>query len=939
MAENEKKGRLALSAYYQVVNPKGLSGGFELVNPKQPASDSYGIHEQVMNLIVNSDRFNASSMDDITKGIDSFASKADNKQVLHSIIQVYSDSSAPSGATYTMVDGNDVKLSKSLGLKNSSTISKSGVIFSNSPYVSLNVRNVDQVTLFLQAIPTLEMSKAVPFFDVNFQFNRASLTPDKFKYSVPSLIKFLEGAVGSATEDNAAGKMMRALETKTANSVVTEVDMSLFTSPQTLVNPDLANHGEVRTIAGPIGDKFRPLASLNNIHISIVSSPSYTVAYKSLDMDLTLHDRSRLAEIADLIRPETYVGTTMVIRYGWSHPDDGRENPYAELINSMRVEERYGIKNASYSFDETGQVKIKLQMYMLGENQLWISRISEDESYRSLETKFEELRQKIYEMVGSLGLVLEPETRAYQIMNAVNSGVDANLDDKKLLADIAAFTAQLKANKKGGEKQAAAQALADNIKAAIGDSKTGIRGMKEQLKRTIENVMKEKIQSLTDAPDLFLPTAKKVEAAQTDAAFVPRYSSLLKNAVDKTKKDKPRYYYASLAKIFSLFVVEPLRASNRFDEVQVIFYPFNNACGKAGGSNIGHFPIKIDTFKKVLTDDLTNRGAKDMSLAQFADFLKSAFIADPSSIAYGITNAYNSPNGKEPAKPKSANLLESAQQQALADGPGSGGSWQNPNIEFYVECLSKADSTSEIKQRLGKSSAGSILRIHVYDKVSSPWEGFMKLKAGISQLNNANISTAKNADGKSVVQQITDAINNNEPLKKALGLVGSGVKLDENKNIALDQIAFDVQKIKKIISTYVPTLVYGTQGSGLLKANLQSIQEPRLAAVNLIRSAGTTSTEPAGSGPAGLPLRIIPGQMEMTMIGCPTLCINQQFFIDFGTNTSLDNLYSLTQASHNIGPGRFETSAKFIWADAYGSYENLALKLKSLAALIEKSVK
>jgi hypothetical protein len=48
------------------------------------------------------------------------------------------------------------------------------------------------------------------------------------------------------------------------------------------------------------------------------------------------------------------------------------------------------------------------------------------------------------------------------------------------------------------------------------------------------------------------------------------------------------------------------------------------------------------------------------------------------------------------------------------------------------------------------------------------------------------------------------------------------------------------------------------------------------------------------------------------------------FFVDFGTNTSIDNIYAVCGVDHKLEPGSFTTSAKLIpVADAYGSYESL----------------
>ena len=54
------------------------------------------------------------------------------------------------------------------------------------------------------------------------------------------------------------------------------------------------------------------------------------------------------------------------------HPDglhlagDNTDNPFATLLNSMRVIEKYKIVNSEFSFDEVGQVEIGVSLSMMG---------------------------------------------------------------------------------------------------------------------------------------------------------------------------------------------------------------------------------------------------------------------------------------------------------------------------------------------------------------------------------------------------------------------------------------------------------------------------------------------------------------------------------------------------------------------------------------------
>jgi hypothetical protein len=57
------------------------------------------------------------------------------------------------------------------------------------------------------------------------------------------------------------------------------------------------------------------------------------------------------------------------------------------------------------------------------------------------------------------------------------------------------------------------------------------------------------------------------------------------------------------------------------------------------------------------------------------------------------------------------------------------------------------------------------------------------------------------------------------------------------------------------------------------------------------------------------------------MLGCALIQLAQIWFIDFMTGTTIDNLYIVTQLTHSIQPGKFETQVTFGFADAYGALE------------------
>jgi len=70
--------------------------------------------------------------------------------------------------------------------------------------------------------------------------------------------------------------------------------------------------------------------------------------------------------------------------------------------------------------------------------------------------------------------------------------------------------------------------------------------------------------------------------------------------------------------------------------------------------------------------------------------------------------------------------------------------------------------------------------------------------------------------------------------------------------------------------------------------------------------------------------------------GCPLLEYTQQFFIDFQTGTSIDNIYAITDINHTFEAGTFRTSAKFVPLEAYGKYNSLTENIRTAIGIVDR---
>ena len=162
----------------------------------------------------------------------------------------------------------------------------------------------------------------------------------------------------------------------------------------------------------------------------------------------------------------------------------------------------------------------------------------------------------------------------------------------------------------------------------------------------------------------------------------------------------------------------------------------------------------------------------------------------------------------------------------------------------------------------------------------------------------------------------------------------------EARNGTENQVEINVAtrfgKVKETYKKIMPTLTYGTQNSAILNASFQTINEGRLSTVFITRSDRELETRQDDEsnaikiGSKDLPLRVLPSKVDLTTFGCPVINFAQSLFFDFGTGTTIDNLYNVTGIKHSISQGKFESGLTLQYGDIYGKFESRIVTVDSL---------
>jgi len=864
---------------------------------------------------------------------------------------------------------------------------------SNSPRVTIEAQNTAASTIFLNGIPSVELMRAVPYVNVEFFFPRPPISAIGRQLQNLSLNKFLLG--GSTPGENSVTEIMANADTTSGRDISSRAGtedspipdiysvagMELFTSPQTLVNTEELSEA---TRSNPVLDKFRPLMTLQDLNINIEPSRGF-LSYKRGNISFVLHDRSRLAEAAEFIRADLYGTNEITIEYGWSHPDGNlhnSNNPYGDLIDGLRIKEKYMVTNSSFTFDPSGQVNIKLNISMRGSTEFNTELMSSERGgfsqslrdIREIQADIARLRQEAFP---NSSVTTSTEIRGHQILNAAQDATGNIILTAELRTALTKFR-----NKYHNSHNPSAVALSNRLDDLFGTEASNTRARRTgqttqhgsgaptafaNIRSTIQQSIQNKITQMQDAPDPFL-----LNVGSLPNGGVRSINTARKGGDERTAQQAFNHHGftsgvtnvtpTSLAKLLLLFVGQPLANTNNYDEVQMFFYPFNEYAGKASNHNIANFIVDTKYFADELARYRLEHVSRSsvMSLNQFMSFIGDILLDDPAAPSYGLWTSDNDPlfrrkmtdpEGRVPGPTVPRDDPAEFQQKMhdILHDFTPDGSFRPPQLGIHIETLPVKTGVEEGDDDL-QTTNKSILRLHIYDKASTAYEpiGRMLLAAqrdqvraigGLSSvpaqnLGNASVtrarreiaaSTISSALSNRLIERISDP--DSEP----------GGELTQGSS-AMYRIRGGPKKLKEFIMLNAPYVIFGAGGTTVKSAQMNSMQNSGLATVNLLRSfQREEGVTPSGENVGGLPMNIIPTQMNMECVGNPLLNYMQSYFLDFQTGTTADNMYAITGVGHKFTQGDFTTSVKFTPIDAWGSYRSLISTIGSSLAIVNET--
>ena len=821
-------------------------------------------------------------------------------------------------------------------------------------------RNSDVLDVFFNSIPNTEFSRCVPFFDLSV------ISPGAPVASSGMSLSLSQHAFLSPNDALTPGQKEKANASTVSDAegdALTEYrasGMELFTSPQTLVNGDEEYFEPGTSESGGVGvlDKFKPFMTIKNFTVSKTPSGMNT-EHETAKLQIALHDRSRLSQVASLVAPTAYRATEILVEYGWSHPDGQNSpgtNPIGDFLNALRTRVKYGIKNSSYSFTPDGGVDINLELSMKGVNETFTAEITDGEGFSRLEDKLAQLNAVFAEKVNELydGRALVKDVIGQTAIKASSSTSSALKLDKATADEIAKTIALLKRGE--GDARSGVEELATLFTKLFGTD--GTDGEVKQTQQSAADAFKIKMSLLKNNEDFFASSFPK--PGISDGGPVQPWSA--------AGYSTPAPGYCSLGKLLLLFVGKPLQATSQFDEVQFIFYGVNRSAGFVRHHNISQFPIKIQDFEDLMKARFGK--ALNIDIQTFIGFINKEFIKPQYAEAYGLNGLYDIKIDKEGKRTiKTAGGLDdsalvSSKQQILAKAYAA----EEPkdlktvDMSIFFDCVPAA-SPREEGEGFDVDVNKTILRLYVTDLHAAGIDPVGMLLQSMTP-DGLNVVTSGNVDDQLTIQEAGLAAQigaqdissghgalHAEFLAKAdaAGLLelqqtndieGSGGK---TKLQGIMKVVPNRGKLKEFIRQQMPSCIIGSTGCPVYNASLSSMNDPRLGSIEMGRITKGDSKNVgamAGNIDTGLPTFVKPNELAIEMFGLPTLRYQTIMFFDFNTDTNADGMYCVTSVDHSFTPGEYKTSAKLINYSGFEKFkdpiEDVKRRLADMSAEMDR---
>ena len=832
----------------------------------------------------------------------------------------------------------------------------------------LDVSDTDIASLFLNTLPTIVMSRAMPYLEVGI-FDDIEVSQGNFSSSPSiSLSQFL----GVNPNDNPSDPLFGSFldntgEVRQEGKGKSQVSgMEVFTTPQTMVDRNAALYS--RAAGGP-GDKFRPFMSIVSLSINDTATGAAKSSFKTASLSLILHDKGRMSDIARLVAPRRLGTTTFQLTYGWSHPDGNMKmrqtdadamSRIGDLVDAMKVTETYKPSNSSFTFENDGSVKIDLELVMAGTNKMSMTDLtaltSTDAASHADVAEIAKILSRVDQHMKSQADSLDDLDIEVPTFLTSPSWESLVTIDGKALKKLKNFLDSMQKASKNKDLN-----TASSLVLGLLDPKDAQGKLVSKIKKDRSKLAEKICNHLRVTPDPFLRPGKGVTAK--DLGTGNKNKDFENQKKSKKNKSPGRQKYVSYGKLMSYMLHGPL-AETAGTDVQLVFSSFNRDAGGVFDYNIAQFPIWIDLLQQDLAEEL--KKSHKFSISGFVKMIGEKHIEFHGSKAYGLNKIYVPNQRGTDSAGKYTKKVESAFDKDRLAGKFDIETKQITNLDEIYGKGKRTDPTfvcplvnmrietrpvKKTKESLEKQTQ-NVTRVYFFDECCG---STMSLGTAMSTLLKGNffytedyssdVTNAYSSNHQDVFNSMVNLLKDYKFVKPLVDQSSADALLTDLKKRYKSEmkksmpkrvesmlkkkiertmiLTTDQDDVKSIFFGFSPYLIYGSEGSGLVAASISSEQNENITSIAIAKRVlqQADPDEPVKT-PMELPMQVHPATVSATTFGCPVLRYGQKYFIDFGTGTTLDNYYAITEISHTISADKFSTDIQLTPQDAYGRFIN-----------------
>jgi len=645
-----------------------------------------------------------------------------------------------------------------------------------------------------------------------------------------------------------------------------------------------------------------------------------------------------MSDIAPLISSDLFAGTYLLVDYGWSHPDS--DSPYGALLNAMRSRAAFNIQATNFTMGQDGQARFTMTLASRGTDEANIIPIACGNlmpvgPMRSIVETY--LAKRCDEGVKAAG-----QEGSREVREKINVAMGASASGSSVISRslFMEFQKALKSTAEGqssggtaADAQIGLTEMSDIIKKLVGDPlDPDSKGESDEQSESLESEVMCKWQASGETPDPFYPT------------YIPPAAENDLGATKSKVKEK-----ISLGKVLTIFIGGALAGSGRFDEVQMLFYRFNNQAAAARDyDSIANFILDHKILLLELNDYVQT--FPSVSVRGFLNMINEKFISNSIDPNYGLTlekgleRTSKEAKEEQPVLKKVADQVTAKLAQIYMDGGGTP-EFQIPQLRMSFECLPAFEANDDpLKPTFSLNEDKNILRVHIYDSKANPHSDEMFLlqcandsEVAVKLAAGASSTSSSESGGGKTDSHSSSGVGEDAEKEKFIGLLedpGQGKFAAYTSLVGSDII-------KKIIKTTVPSITFGVGTSAISSVSISSNtggSVNNVLLLNAITRDGSNPSTPQAITSEIEDVMVIPANINMTLLGCPLFEYGQHFFVDMGTGTTVDNMYYVTGISHNLSPGQFETSLTLGYSGS-GTIRNFRSILEATQPKIDKDAK